>query len=248
MRAFATTRRVAQQLHSDPRTVGLVVVVPSILLTLLYFVYVDAPVPPGGQATFDRIGPIMLAVLPMMLMFVVTSVVMLRERTSGTLERLMTTTISRWNFIASYALVFGLLAMIQAGVLAFLILGPMGVGITGSVWSLLLVALLDAIFGVAFGLFASAFARTEFQAVQFMPLFIGPQIFLCGLLAPKEHMPAVLRWVSEVLPMTWAVDVVREVQTSPDLSADSWLHLALLAGVTLATLAVAAATMPRSTV
>ncbi len=247
MRTFATTRRIAQQLRNDPRTIGLVVVVPSILLTLLYFVFSDVPVPPGGQATFDRIGPMMLAVLPMMLMFVVTSVVMLRERTTGTLERLMTTPISRWNFIASYALVFGVLAMLQAGVLAFLILGPMGVGVTGSIWSLLLVALLDAVFGVAFGLFASAFARTEFQAVQFMPLFIGPQTFLCGLLAPKEHMPDVLRWVAEALPMTWAVDVVREVQSSPELSAESWWRIALLAGVTLVTLAVAAATMPRST-
>ena len=247
MSAFASTRRITRQLRHDPRTVGLVLVVPALLLTLLYYVFSDAPTLPGQPALFDRVGPIMLAILPMMLMFVVTSVVMLRERTSGTLERLLTTPVSRWNLIASYALVFGALAIVQAGLLAALILGPMGVDVEGPTWVLLTVALLDAIFGVAFGLLASAFARTEFQAVQFMPLFIGPQIFLCGLLVAKEHMPDVLAAIAEVLPMTWAVDVVVEAQSESSISGASWLRLGVLATATLAALLVASATMSRST-
>lgn len=244
---FTTIARIGAQLKADPRTVGLILVVPALLLTLLYYVFVDAPVPPGQPSPFDTIGPIMLAVLPMMLMFIVTSVVMLRERTSGTLERILTTPLSRWNLIASYGAVFGFLAVAQSLILAGLVLGPMGVELSGPWWGLIVIALLDGLFGVASGLLASAFARTEFQAVQFMPLFVGPQIFLCGLLVPNEHMPDVLARIADFLPMTWAVDVVRETLTASELSSDSWLRIGLLAGAVLIALFLAAATMPRST-
>lgn len=244
---FATVARIVAQLRADPRTVALVLVVPALLLTLLYYAFRDVPVPPGGRAPFATVGPIMLAVLPMMLMFIVTSVVMLRERTSGTLERILTTPLSRWNLIASYALVFGVLAMLQAGILAALILGPMGVEIEGAWPMLLLVALLDALFGVAFGLMASAFASTEFQAVQFMPLFVGPQIMLCGLFVAPEQMPRALEVVAGWLPMTWAVDVVRELLTEAEVSDGSWWRLGGLALVIVAALALAAASMRRQT-
>ena len=243
----ATIRRILAQLKADPRTVALILVVPALLLTLLYFVFVDAPVSPGATSPFNTIGPIMLAVLPMLLMFIVTSVVMLRERTSGTLERILTTPLSRWNLIVSYGVVFGALAVVQSLILAALILGPMGVDLAGPWWGLIIVALLDGLFGVASGLLASAFAQTEFQAVQFMPLFIGPQIFLCGLLVPNEYMPDILAWIAHVLPMTWAVDVVRETLTSADLTSGSWVRIGLLAAVVVVALSLAAVTMRRST-
>lgn len=244
---FATLIRIVRQLRHDPRTVGLVLVVPALLLTLLYFVFSNVPAPPGGKAPFDSIGPIMLAVLPMMLMFIVTSVVMLRERTTGTLERVLTTPISRWNLIASYAAVFGLLAVLQALILGGLVLGPMGVTIQGPWAVLMLVAVLDAVFGVAFGLLASAFARTEFQAVQFMPLFVGPQIFLCGLFVPGEQMPRVLEAIADWLPMTWATDVVTDLLSHAEVSSASWWHLAALGAAAIAALVMASATMPRAT-
>ena len=220
---------------------------PALLLTLLYFVFVDVPVAPGQTPLFNTIGPIMLAVLPMLLMFIVTSVVMLRERASGTLERVLTTPLSRWNLIASYGAVFGFLSVAQSLILAVLVLGPMGVELSGPWWGLIVVALLDGLFGVASGLLASAFARTEFQAVQFMPVFVAPQIFLCGLFVPDEHMPALLAKVADVLPMTWAVDVVRQTLESSSLSSESWLRIGLLAGVILLALLLASATMRRST-
>lgn len=244
---LATIRRIASQLRGDPRTIALIIVVPALLLTLLYYVFSEAPTIPGRRPTFETIGPIMLAVLPMMLMFIVTSIVMLRERTSGTLERVLTTPISRWNLIASYAVVFAVLASIQAGVLSILILGVWKVPLEGPWPVLILIAVLDAIFGVAFGLLASAFANTEFQAVQFMPLFVGPQIFLCGLFVQKDLMPGVLEAISNCLPMTWAVDVVRELMTESSVSASSWLELAGLAAATIVALVLAAATMPRQT-
>lgn len=244
---LATTARIAAQLRADHRTVALVLMLPLILITLLYYVMRDAPGPPGQPDTFTRIGPTMLAVLPMLLMFIVTSVAMLRERTSGTLERLLTTPLSRWNLLASYGAVFGILAVFQASLLSLLILGPLGVEISGSVWILLLIALLDGLVGVAFGLLASAFARTEFQAVQMMPAFIGPQVFLCGLFAPAEYMPQVLRSISDWLPMTWAVRAAGDVTQHAETSGETWRDMLMLAGLAVALLVLASVSMPRRT-
>ncbi|TRY18809.1 ABC transporter permease [Tessaracoccus rhinocerotis] len=243
--ALTTTGRIAAQLRADPRTIGIIIVMPLVLVSLLWYAFVDVPVPPGGRAPFDTIGPMMLAILPMMLMFIVTSVTMLRERTSGTLERLLTTPLSRWNLLASYGAVFGFLGVAQATLLGLLVLGPMGVEIAGTAWMLILIALLDALVGVAFGLLASAFARTEFQAVQFMPVFIGPQLFLCGLFVPKEHMPDVLGVVADFLPMTWAVDSVVDVAANETVSGATWGRLGLLAGIVVVFLFVASRSMPR---
>ena len=246
MTALATARRIAAQLRADPRTVGIVLLMPLVLMALLYFVFVDVPVPPGGRPVFDAVGPALLSVLPMTLMFIVTSVTMLRERSSGTLERLLTTPLSRWNLIASYAAVFGLLSIVQATLLGLTILGPMGVTVEGPTWLLLGVALLSGLTGMAFGLLASAFARTEFQAVQFMPLFVGPQLIVCGLFVAKENMPDALAAFAEWLPMTWAVDAVGAV-VADSVDGDTWLDLALLAGVVVAFLFVASRSMPRQT-
>ena len=244
-RRTASVVRIAAQLRGDPRTVALILVVPALLLTLLYFVFVDAPERPGAGPAFDSIGPIMLAVLPMMLLFIVTSVVMLRERTSGTLERIMTTPLRRLNLLASYALVFGLLAIAQSAILSALLLGPLGVPIAGPWWAFLVLAFLSAVVGVALGLLASAFARTEFQAVQFMPLVIGPQIFLCGLLVATDDMPVPLARISAVLPMTWAVDVVTDLVEHAGIGSGSALKMAALAVLAVVLLVVAAASMPR---
>lgn len=246
-RHFATVARIGAQLHSDPRTVGIVMLLPVVLITLLYFVMIDVPTPPGAPEPFDDIGPIMLAVLPMMLMFLVTSITMLRERTSGTLERLLTTPLTRWNLLASYGLVFGLLGVAQASLLAAFVLGVYGVDIEGPLWVILLISLLDALVGVSFGLLASAYARTEFQAVQFMPMFIGPQLFLCGLFAPVDQMPDVLAAVARVLPMTWAADAVLDVTANAEVWGGTWLGIGLLAGLVLGMLVVAASSMSRRT-
>lgn len=245
--SLATVGRIVHQLRSDPRTIALILVMPLLLITLLYYVFADVPTPPGQPGVFDQLGPKMLVVLPLSLMFIVTSVTMLRERTSGTLERLLTTPLSRWNLLASYGTVFGFLGVLQASLLALVILGPMGVEIDGSPSMLLLPALLSALVGVAFGLLASAFARTEFQAAQFMPVFVAPQLFLCGLLVPKDDMPDVLGAIADWLPMTWAVDAVEDIVAGTELATATWLQLGLLAAVVLLILLVAATSMPRRT-
>ncbi|MHA6525562.1 ABC transporter permease [Tessaracoccus sp. G1721] len=244
---LATVARILAQLHADPRTIGLVMFLPLVFISLLYFVMIDLPTPPGQDPAFDQIGPTMLAVLPMMLMFLVTSIAMLRERTTGTLERLLTTPLSRWNLLSSYGLVFGLLGVAQASLLATFVLGVYGVDIEGPIWALLVVALLDALVGVSFGLLASAFARTEFQAVQFMPLFIGPQIFLCGLFAPVDHMPDALAAFARILPMTWAADAVLDITANAEVSSQTWVGIGLLAALVVGMLVLASASMPRQT-
>lgn len=236
-----STLRIVRQLRNDPRTIALVLVAPALLLTLLYYVFADVPAQPSP---FRRIGPIMLAVLPMLMMFLVTSVAMLRERTSGTLERILTTPVSKWGLIGAYGLVFGLLGLLQAAVLSALILWAFDLEVKGPWWALLVVALADALIGVSFGILASSLATNEFQAVQFMPVFVGPQLFLCGLLVPTEHMPRALELVAHWLPMTWAVDVVREI-TAGD--AVSWLKVAGIFALSMVVLFLASLTLRRKT-
>jgi ABC-2 type transport system permease protein len=155
----------------------------------------------------------MLGIFPFVVMFLVTSVATLRERTSGTLERLLTMPIGRLDLLVGYALAFGLLAAVQAVVVATLSVTALGLDIAGPLWLLLLVAVLDAVLGMALGLFVSAFAATEFQAVQFMPAFVLPQFLLCGLLVAREDLPPVLEALSNVLPLSYAVDAMNAVAT-----------------------------------
>ena len=244
---WATTLRVLRQLLADHRTLGLILGVPTALLVLLYFVYLDVPTPPGGEALFPRIALSMLGILPMLVMFLVTSVSMQRERTSGTLERLWTTRLHRADLLVGYATAFAVVALAQAVVLAVVAYVFLGVQTQGSAALVLLIAALDAVVGVALGLMTSAFARTEFQAVQFMPVVVGPQIFLCGLLVPRDQLPDVLRWVSDVLPMSYAVDALTTLREGADVTTGLVVDLGVLVAFGLGALVAAALTMPRTT-
>lgn len=243
----ASAARIIQQLLADHRTMALILAVPVLLLTLLYYVYVDVPVPPGAPDPFPRIALIMLGVLPMLVMFAVTSVAMLRERTTGTLERLWTTPLHRADLIGGYATAFTGTAVLQSLLLCAVTYWFLGVSTEGAAWWVVLVAALSSIVGIAFGLLASAFARSEFQAVQFMPLFIGPQIFLCGLLVDTDRLPNFLQWVSNALPMTYAVDALAQIRDHATLGADFAGDVLVLAAFALGALILAALTMPRST-
>ena len=241
---LATTRRILTQLRADRRTVGLIAIVPAALLTLLYFVYRDYP---GADLIFNHIAVSMMAILPTTVMFLVTSVAMLRERVSGTLERLWTTPIHRADLLFGYATAFALTAIIQSLILCSVAAWGLDVDISASwVW-VVLTALVNAFVGVSLGLLVSAFARTEFQAVQFMPVVIAPQLFLCGLLVSRDQLPRALEVVGDALPMSWAVDAVTELTTSSEPSDDFFRYLAYLVCFGLVVLGVAASTVPRKT-
>lgn len=229
---LATAGRILSQLRHDHRTVGLLLVVPCVLIGLLAWIFADSPTP-----VFDQIGASLLGVFPFVIMFVVTSVSTLRERTGGTLERLMTTPLGKGDLMVGYALAFGLVAIVQAIVATSFAIWVCGLDIKGPPWMLMVIALLDALLGTALGLLASGFARTEFQAVQFMPAFILPQFLLCGLLVARDQMPSILSTISDWLPLSYAVDAMKEVtaQADPDVWKDfaimgAWIVVALVLG------------------
>jgi ABC-2 type transport system permease protein len=243
----ATAGRVLRQLRHDHRTVAMVLVLPSALLGLLYLVWRVEPVPPGRPSTFDTVGLAMLAVLPFVVMFLVTSIAVLRERTTGTLERLLTTPLGRLDLLLGYGLAFGLAATVQAVVSVGVATRAYGLDVAGPLWVVVVVAVADAVLGVALGLLASAFARTEFQAVQFMPLVVLPQFFLCGLLVPRGQMAGWLQAVSDVLPLTWAVDALQRLGTASEPGGRVWADVGIVAGAALLALALGAATLRRRT-
>ena len=237
----ATTRRVLEQLRRDPRTVALLLVVPMVLLWLLELVFDAQP------STFDQIGPALLALFPFVVMFLVTSVTTLRERTSGTLERLLSMPLGRLDLLLGYLVAFGLVAVVQASLASGLMLGFLGLDVAGPAWLLVLVAVIDAILGCALGLFVSAFARTEFQAVQFMPAVVLPQFLLCGLLVPRDQMGAVLEAISWVLPLSYAVDAMQRITLEATVSARTLVDLVVVTVAIALSVALGAATLRRRT-
>jgi ABC-2 type transport system permease protein len=236
-----TTARILRQLRHDPRTIALLLVVPTLLLTLMRYVFDSQP------AIFDRIGVIMLGVFPFIAMFLVTSVAMLRERTTGTLERLLTTPMHKLDLLFGYGLAFALAAAVQAAVAAGLAYALLGLNTAGSAWTVAGLAIANAVLGMAIGLLVSAFARSEFQAVQFMPVVVLPQFFLCGLLVARGQMAGWLHAISDVLPLTWAVDALQQVGASSSATATMWRDVGIVAGAALLALAVGAATLRRRT-
>jgi ABC-2 type transport system permease protein len=235
----AVAARVMLQLRRDPRTVAMMLVVPCVLITLLWWMY-------RHTAVFDAVGPALLAVFPFIVMFLVTSVTTLRERTSGTLERLLSMPMGKLDLLLGYALAFGLVAAVQAVVAVGLSVGVLGLDVRGPVWLLAVVAVVDAVLGTALGLFVSAFANTEFQAVQFLPAVVIPQLLLCGLFLPRDQLPAVLHAVSDVLPLSWAVDAMQQL-TRTEATGEVWRDLAIVAAYAVGGLALGAATLRRRT-
>ncbi|MFI0154066.1 ABC transporter permease [Streptomyces lydicus] len=240
-RTLATTARVLRQLRHDPRTVAMMLLVPCVMIALLRYVFDARP------ETFNSIGASLLGIFPMITMFLVTSIATLRERTSGTLERLLAMPLGKADLISGYALAFGLLAIVQSALATALSVWVLGLDVTGSPWLLLLVAVLDALLGTALGLFVSAFAASEFQAVQFMPAVLMPQLLLCGLFTPRDTMQPALKAVSDVLPMSYAVDGMTEVLHHPDVTTAFLRDSLVVTAFALLVLALGAATLRRRT-
>ena len=238
---FAVAARVLAQLRRDHRTVAMLIVLPALLVTLMWWMF------QGSPSTFDRIGGPLLAVFPAIIMFIVTSVATLRERSSGTLARLFTMPMAKLDFLLGYALAFALIAVVQAVVVVSISLYALDLDIQGAPWQLGVVAVLDGVLGTALGLFASAFAATEFQAVQMMPAVMIPQILLCGLLLPRDDLPDVLRAVSDVLPLSYAVDAVAGVAQGNGFGSGAGTDALVVLAFILAALALGAATLKRRT-
>jgi len=240
-RTRATTSRVLRQLRHDPRTVALLLAVPAVLMGLLAWIL------RGRDGDFNQFGPPLLGIFPLVVMFLVTSVATLRERTSGTLERLLTMPLAKAEFVLGYALAFGFTAVAQALVVSGLSFGLYGLHVRGSGWLVVVVAVADALLGTALGLSLSALASTEFQAVQFMPAFILPQLLLCGIIVPREQLPAALHWLSDILPMSYAVGATQQLSTSAKVTSEFLIDIGTVALFVFAALLLGAATLRRRT-
>ena len=236
---LATARRIIEQLKHDRRTIGLLFAAPSLLMGLLWWVFSE------NNTVFDNIAPAMLGVFPFIIMFLVTSITTLRERASGTLERLMAMPIAKGDIILGYALAFSVVGIVQSLITSTVAIYILGMDVAGPQWFVVMVAILDTLLGVALGLCASAFARTEFQAVQFMPALILPQMLVCGLFVPLAALPDALEYVAHGLPLTYAVDALSRVTEQPEIVWQMWRDVGIISIFIVAALLLASLTLRR---
>jgi ABC-2 type transport system permease protein len=237
---LAVATRVLTQVRRDHRTAAMLLVLPCLLMTLLWWMFEES------GPVFDRLGPGLLALFPFIIMFLVTSVTTLRERSSGTLERLLAMPMGKLDFLVGYAIAFGVVAAVQSGLAVALSVGLLDLDVQGPVWLLTVVAIADAVLGSALGLLVSAFATTEFQAVQFMPAFVVPQILLCGLFVARDLLPTVLERISDVLPLSYATDAMQTL-TSTSATGEVWQDVLVVTLFAVASLGLGAATLRRRT-
>ncbi|WP_353815737.1 ABC transporter permease [Agromyces sp. SYSU T00266] len=240
VRTLATAGRVLTQIRHDPRTIGLLLVVPSLLIGLVAWIFTDTDV-------FADIGPAMIALFPFIVMFLVTSIATLRERRSGTLERLFSMPLGKGDFILGYALAFGLLAIFQTAIAVSWAVWVCGLEIDGSIWLLFAVAVSDALLGTALGLLASAFARTEFQVVQFMPVLVFPQILLGGIFLPRDQLPEALQAIGDALPLSFAIDALTAVADGSEDAAWIWGKVLVIGAWIVGSIVLGSITLRRRT-
>ncbi len=238
---WATALRVLTQLRRDPRTIALLLVVPPFLLTLLKGAFQQDP------KSFQHVGGPLVGLFPFSTMFVVTSITMLRERTTGTLERLMSLPLAKLDLLFGYGIAFAAVAVVQAGITGAVAFGPLGLDVVGSSVAVVALAVGNALLGMSLGLFVSAFARTEFQAVQFMPAIVFPQLLLCGLFVARDQMAGILQIISDTMPLTYAFEALNNVTTMGSLGSRGTLDVTVIVGSIVLLLALGAVTLRRRT-
>jgi ABC-2 type transport system permease protein len=238
-RTLATSLRVLQQLRHDPPTVALLILMPSVIMVIFRNVFDQAP------QIFTTTAPMLVGIFPFTLMFIVTSITMLRERRAGTLERLLTMPMAKLDLMLGYALAFALVAIFQAALTSGVTLVWLDVQLASGPWPLAIVASLAGLLGMAFGLFVSAFAQSEFQAIQFMPALVTPQILIGGLFVPREKMAEGLQRASDIMPMTYIIDAMKLAATQTSWTGDMSKNVAIISGFGIAALLAGAATLRR---
>lgn len=244
---FATTGRILRQLAGDHRSVAMILVVPSLVITLMYFMFQNAPHRPGAPSPFNNACLIMLGVFPLVIMFLITSITMQRERASGTLERILTTPLRRLDLLASYGTAFSIAAAAQASLACVVAFWFLGFETAGNPMLVIAIAVINAVLGVGLGLLCSAFARTEFQAVQFMPVVIVPQLLLCGIIVPRGLLPEWLQWISNAMPASYALEALQQVGANADLTGTAARDIGVVVAFAIVALCLAAATLRRRT-
>ena len=239
-RTLAIAERIIRQIVKDRRSAALIIVAPLIVMSLVGFSLIDQ------KPILNRVAPGLLGTFVMFFTFLLTGVSFLRERAQGTLERLMTTTVARGDILVGYLLGFLLFATIQAAVILTFTIVALQIEYQGNIIEIVAVLLLVVVVAVNLGIFVSTFANNEFQVVQFIPIVLLPQIFLSGVIIPTDQMPSVMEAISVVLPLTYAVEGLREIMVMDQSLADVWADLVILAGFGLGLLIAAVATLRRT--
>lgn len=239
--SLATAKRILLQISHDHRSVALMLVAPVLLMSLLWWIFSDT------KEVFDSIAPALLGVFPFVIMFLITSIATLRERTIGTLERLMVAPIGKFDIISGYALAFTVFGVLQSLITSTFVIYVLDMNVASPQWFVVLIAAMNTILGVALGLLASAFARTEFQAVQFMPIFALPQILICGLLVPVAALPDMLEKIAYLMPLTYAVDSLNLATQHSVITGEMWRNVWVVCGFITGSLALASLTLRRRT-
>ena len=236
--AFIIAGRIIRQLIRDRRTMAMIVVVPVVIMTLIGLSFPE-------EGILDYIAPALLATLALFFSFLLTGISFLRERSQGTMERLMASPLSRLDIVVGYLFGFFIFALTQTLIMVLFTIYVLGVNYYGDLWQIFVFQIVVITGAVNLGIFISTFARNEFQMVQFIPLIIVPQIFLCGVIWPVEQMPDYLQWLSAVLPLTYAVDGLRDIMLAGKSLLDVGFELAVLAGFTVVTSILAAIVLRR---
>jgi len=238
---LATAKRILLQISHDHRTIALMLVAPIMLMSLLHWMFSDT------QQVFDTTAPALLGIFPFVIMFLVTSIATLRERTGGTMERLMTMPIGKFDIIAGYGIAFTFFGILQSVITSTFAIYALDMSVPAPQWFVVLIAAANTILGVALGLLVSAFARTEFQAVQFMPVFILPQILICGLFVPLDALPSALETLAHIMPLTYAVDALNLATTNSEITSDMWGNVWIVSGFIVGAIMLASLTLRRRT-
>jgi ABC-2 type transport system permease protein len=239
--------RILRQLVADHRSVAMILAVPVLVISLMYFMFQNAPHHPGAPTPFNNACLILLGLFPLLVMFLITSITMQRERASGTLERILTTPLRRLDLLAAYGTAFSIAAALQATVTCIVAFWLLGFDTAGNPVWVFVIAIFNAVLGVGLGLLCSAFARTEFQAVQFMPVVIAPQLLLAGVIVPRAAMPDWLEWISNVMPASYALEALQQVGAHSELTGIAVRDMIVVLGCALIALCLAAATLRRRT-
>jgi ABC-2 type transport system permease protein len=225
----------------------MILLVPVLVITLMYFMFRKAPHLPGTPSPFNNACLILLGLFPLFVMFIITAITMQRERASGTLERILTTPLRRLDLLMGYGTAFSIAAATQAVLACVVSFWLLGFDTAGSPMWVFVIAIVNAVLGVGLGLLCSAFARTEFQAVQFIPLVMVPQLLLAGIIVPRALMPRWLEWISNAMPASYALDALQQVGAHTDLTGVAVRDIVVVLCFAVAALCLAAGTLRRRT-